>query len=222
VTRTSDVRPELLTGCFTCGKCGIKIDGVEQQFIYTPPSMCNNPRCDNKGDFTLMTNDSVFVDWQRLRVQENSEEIPPGSMPRSTEIIVRSDVVETAKAGDKCTFTGYMAVVPDASGLARAGETASASKGKGASNDNNGIRGLRSLGVKELTYKTCFIGSSVIASTRTASAIRPEDTIGAGQAGGSAAEQAAMEFSMEEREDIRRMKGSRCVRGVRGGGGGEV
>ena len=133
------------------------------------------------------------------------------------------------QAGDKCTFTGYMAVVPDSSGLARAGETAQTSKG-GKNQEGNGVRGLKALGVRELTYKTCFIASSVIpVSTRTAKTTRPEDSIAANAVAGNKAEQvtldpyiippppppgsppppqAAMEFTMEEREDIRRMKGS--------------
>lgn len=44
---------------------------------------------------------SVFIDWQRLRVQENADEIPPGSMPRSLDIVLRGEAVEKAKAGDK-------------------------------------------------------------------------------------------------------------------------
>lgn len=43
----------------------------------------------------------MFVDWQRLRVQENADEIPPGSMPRSLDVVVRGEAVEKAKAGDK-------------------------------------------------------------------------------------------------------------------------
>jgi DNA replicative helicase MCM subunit Mcm2 (Cdc46/Mcm family) len=36
---------------------------------------------------------SRFVDWQRLRVQENADEIPPGSMPRSLDVVLRHEVV---------------------------------------------------------------------------------------------------------------------------------
>ncbi|GMH69726.1 hypothetical protein TrRE_jg11685, partial [Triparma retinervis] len=160
VTRTSDVRPELLTGCFRCGKCGNVERDVEQQFQYTQPLMCTNPRCDNRSEWQLETADSTFVDWQRLRVQENSDEIPAGSMPRSIDVIVRGEVVEKAKAGDKCIFTGIMAVVPDAGGLSRAGEAAQTSRG--ALNNSEGVRGLKALGVRELTYKTCFVATSVL------------------------------------------------------------
>lgn len=35
VTRTSEVRPELLYGTFTCKDCGGVMHNVEQQFKYT-------------------------------------------------------------------------------------------------------------------------------------------------------------------------------------------
>ena len=38
-------------------------------------------------------------------------------MPRSLDVILRSEMVERAKAGDKCVFTGTFVVVPDVSQL---------------------------------------------------------------------------------------------------------
>ena len=35
VTRTTDVRPELIQGAFTCGDCGHIEEGVAQAFKYT-------------------------------------------------------------------------------------------------------------------------------------------------------------------------------------------
>ena len=52
-------------------------------------------------------------------MQENADEVPPGSMPRCIDVICRNEVCEVAKAGDKVVFTGNIAVVPDTSGLAR-------------------------------------------------------------------------------------------------------
>ena len=51
--------------------------------------------------------------------QENADEIPPGSMPRTVDVILRHAAVERAKPGDKCTFTGTFIVVPDISQLYR-------------------------------------------------------------------------------------------------------
>lgn len=117
VTRTSEVRPELLYGRFSCGECRAPSTLVEQQFKFTEPTKCRNPQCTNTRNWELDIAESRFADWQRVRVQENSSEIPAGSMPRSIDVILRNETVEKAKAGDKCIFTGTLIVVPDVSQL---------------------------------------------------------------------------------------------------------
>ncbi|CAZ85275.1 unnamed protein product [Tuber melanosporum] len=115
VTRTSEVRPELLLATFTCEACRTEIPGIEQTFRYTEPTQCPNLTCGNRVSWRLEIKQSSFVDWQKVRVQENSGEIPTGSMPRTLDIILRGEIVERAKAGEKCIFTGTLIVVPDVS-----------------------------------------------------------------------------------------------------------
>lgn len=123
VTRSTEVRPELFYGTFACKKCGKIQKGIEQQFQYTEPQTCRTIGCSGN-DYQLVMGDCTFVDWQRLRVQENADEIPAGSMPRCIDIVCRNDTVETAKAGDKVVFTGCVVVIPDQSG-SKAGERVS-------------------------------------------------------------------------------------------------
>lgn len=168
VTRTSEIRPELLVGVFRCDDCYTVVRDVEQQFHYTEPVICPNTVCANARNWTLLTEQSYFVNWQRVRVQENSEEIPPGSMPRCMDIIVRNEMVERAKAGDKCLLTGTLIVIPDLSQLAlpinklermpEAGRVSGKNK-PGLSND--GVTGLKALGVRDLTYRLAFVASMV-------------------------------------------------------------
>lgn len=106
VTRTSEVRPELFYGTFICRKCGTIHAGIEQQFQYTEPPVCKNTQCNKSATFDLITQKSSFIDWQHIRVQENAEEVPAGSMPRTLEVLVRNEAVETAKAGDKVLLFG--------------------------------------------------------------------------------------------------------------------
>lgn len=47
VTRTSEVRPELLYAHFLCLECGGPVANVEQQFKYTEPTRCPNTMCNN-------------------------------------------------------------------------------------------------------------------------------------------------------------------------------
>lgn len=82
VTRTSEVRPELHYGTFTCTLCKTTIRNVEQQFKYTEPTICPTSNCQNRRNWQLNIQQSRFVDWQKVRIQENANEIPTGSMPR--------------------------------------------------------------------------------------------------------------------------------------------
>lgn len=112
ITRTSQVRPELLFGTFKCDECGQVVEGIEQQFKYTPPGTCQNASCGGSS-FTLDAENSKFVDWQKVRMQESSDEVPSGAMPQSMDVILRNELVERGKAGDKVLVTGLPIVVPD-------------------------------------------------------------------------------------------------------------
>jgi hypothetical protein len=74
-----------LSECDICGgpceNCRTVIPGVEQTFHYTKPTQCPNLTCGNRMGWRLEIKQSSFVDWQKVRVQENSGEIPTGSMP---------------------------------------------------------------------------------------------------------------------------------------------
>ncbi|KAI3616575.1 dna replication licensing factor mcm6 [Moniliophthora roreri] len=164
VTRTSEVRPELLFGSFICEVCNGLVHDIEQQFKFTEPSLCPNPTCGNRTAWQLQIDTSKFTDWQKVRIQENPSEIPTGSMPRSLDVILRSELVERAKAGDKFTFTGTFIVVPDVSQLGLPGGNQSqlqreANRGANgaAGGIAGGVTGLKSLGVRDLQYKTAFL-----------------------------------------------------------------
>ena len=66
VTRTTDAKPELISGTFRCKACNNCVENVEQQFKYTTPVKCNT--CMNTKDWELMNKDSIMVDWQKIRL----------------------------------------------------------------------------------------------------------------------------------------------------------
>ncbi|PIA13317.1 MCM-domain-containing protein, partial [Coemansia reversa NRRL 1564] len=159
VTRTSEVRPELVRGVFRCGACSGVSGAVTQQFKYTEPSICENALCQNRTAWTLVVEQSVFADWQRVRVQEHAAEIPPGSMPRTLDVVVRGDLVERVKPGDRALFTGALVALPDVSQLAGPGQTAEAQRdsGRAQGGGGGGVTGVQALGVRELTYRLAFV-----------------------------------------------------------------
>lgn len=68
VTRTTEVKPELSIGTFKCKMCDKYTDGIEQQFKFTKPMKCKNETCGNTVEFELVSKESVFQDWQKVRL----------------------------------------------------------------------------------------------------------------------------------------------------------
>ncbi len=48
--------------------------------------------------WSLVREESVFVDWQRVKVQESVDEVPAGSLPRTLDVIVRNKMVSSSHA----------------------------------------------------------------------------------------------------------------------------
>lgn len=167
VTRTTEVKPELLVASYQCNSCNREVSGVEQQFKVTLPAVCPSKNCGNRVNWTLLgeSRTTRWGDWQRIRLQENENEVPAGSMPRSLDVIVRDEVCERCKPGDKVLITGTLIVVPDVPSMMSPAElksqqrrTISARSQDGAA---EGVRGLKGLGQRDLTYKLTFFGGFI-------------------------------------------------------------
>ncbi|XP_060824448.1 DNA replication licensing factor Mcm6 [Bombus pascuorum] len=162
VIRTHPVHPELVFGTFICMDCNAVIKNVEQQFKFCNPTICYNPVCNNRRRFLLDVDNSIFVDFQKIRVQETQAELPRGCIPRSLEVILRAEAVETIQPGDRYDFTGTMIVVPDVSVLSLSGAKVDLKAARRKPTEQGeGITGLKALGTRELTYKTAFLACSV-------------------------------------------------------------
>ncbi|PSN32621.1 DNA replication licensing factor Mcm6 [Blattella germanica] len=162
VVRTHPVHPELVFGTFICMDCQTIIKDVEQQFKFTNPTICRNPVCSNRRRFMLEVDKSVFVDFQKVRIQETQAELPRGCIPRSVEVVLRADAVESVQAGDRYDFTGTLIVVPDVGALSLPGAKAEVgSRHKAGDTNTEGVRGLKALGVRELHYRMAFLACSV-------------------------------------------------------------
>lgn len=108
-----------------------------------------------------------MIDWQKIRLQEDSSEIPAGSMPRSIDVILRGEIVDMPKPGDKAVFTGRLVVVPDVVQLRKPGDRTLAANAdmtnlkRSENNSMDGVTGLKKIGVKDLSYRMVFIACSV-------------------------------------------------------------
>ncbi|QOJ78156.1 minichromosome maintenance protein MCM [Infirmifilum lucidum] len=115
VTKISPVKQELVEGIFKCRTCGFEITVRQEPEGFTKPTVC--PRCEEEGrksqGFILEVEKSKFVDIQKFVLQEKPEELPPGQLPRSIEVIVREDLADIIRPGDRATVTGFIKVEED-------------------------------------------------------------------------------------------------------------
>ena len=83
------------------------------------PPVC--PVCGSSaGTFRLLPEKSQLVDWQKIVLQERPEEVPSGQLPRSIEVVLQDDLVDSARPGDRVSIVGIVRVRPDTAGKKRA------------------------------------------------------------------------------------------------------
>jgi len=201
-TKSTKVSPEVSIGAFKCRDCHAIIKNIKQDFKITLPSHCINTDCTNKRFFDLLPQHSTFTDWQQLTVQESTEHLPAGSVPRTTKVILRGELVEVAKPGDQCIITGVLISIPDVSQLY--------SRTEYRSNDvrdaeNPKIKGLKDLGVREMSYKTALLASNITRLSGTGATPYPDSLVS--QLDGHSNYQAGLHsFSEEDIAAIREIK----------------
>lgn len=209
VTRTTEVRPELFIGAFRCIECMHVVRGVQQQFKHTTPTICPNEQCGNTNKWTPVVEESTFVDWQKVKVQENPDEVPAGSLPRTIDVILRNSQVESVRPGDKAIFSGSLVVVPDVAALTAPGERLqtklSVDRGSGGEGVTGLVNGPARTGVRELTYKLAFVscGTQSLDTQDGMINIRTEDD--------QTPEDVLAQFTAEQREELEEMRRDRAL-----------
>jgi replicative DNA helicase Mcm len=109
IVRATNVQPFILKAAYMCGQCGetILLD-QNDQFLKTP-RQC--PSCKSRRGFELIPKESVFIDSQRITIQERPEELPPGQLPRQINIELKDDIVDIARPGDRISITGTLDLI---------------------------------------------------------------------------------------------------------------
>lgn len=110
VVRASEVKPLAKELIFDCTECDhkTKIIQIKGMDVKTPV-VCDNPKCKSR-DFDLKPEESKFIDFQIMRLQELPEDLPPGQLPHYIDVTVRQDLVDNARPGDRVVLTGVVRV----------------------------------------------------------------------------------------------------------------
>ncbi|KAJ8246866.1 hypothetical protein GJAV_G00256230 [Gymnothorax javanicus] len=109
VTRATEVKPMMAVATYTCDQCGAETYQPIQSPSFMPLIMCPSQECvTNKsgGRLYLQTRGSKFIKFQELRIQEHSDQVPVGNIPRSMTIYARGENTRLAQPGDHVSISG--------------------------------------------------------------------------------------------------------------------
>ncbi|MBX0286862.1 LAGLIDADG family homing endonuclease [Haloarcula salinisoli] len=106
VRKATDVRPKVTEAAFECQRCGTLSRIPQTAGDFQEPHECQG--CERQGPFRLNTDQSQFIDAQKIRVQESPEGLRGGETPQSIDINVEDDITGTVTAGDHVRATGIL------------------------------------------------------------------------------------------------------------------
>lgn len=109
VIRATEVKPMLQVATYTCDRCGAETYQPISSSSFMPIEMCQSQDCQvNKsgGRLCLQTRGSKFVKYQEIKIQEHSEQVPVGNIPRALTIIAKGENTRICRPGDHVGITG--------------------------------------------------------------------------------------------------------------------
>ena len=110
VKKVTEVRPKLEDAAFQCLRCGAIIHEPQEGNILKEPLECYEDQggCGRRTSFRLLTEESRFIDSQKIEVQENPEELRGGAQPLRLTVYLEDDLVGNIVPGDRVTVNGIL------------------------------------------------------------------------------------------------------------------
>jgi len=119
VVRSSEIKPLAREVTLVCPDKHVTIIDLPKGMSLNIPPKCSNPKCANR-DLEIKHDQSRFIDFQILRLQELPEDLPPGQLPHYIDISIKQDLVDNARPGDRIVLTGIVRIEQEpVSGISR-------------------------------------------------------------------------------------------------------
>ncbi|XP_060601374.1 DNA replication licensing factor mcm7-like [Ruditapes philippinarum] len=109
VTRATEVKPMMVVATYTCDTCGNETYQPIASPSFMPLLMCPSTDCTTNrsgGRLYLQSRGSKFVKFQEIKIQEHSDQVPVGNIPRSMTIFCRGETTRLAQPGDHISVAG--------------------------------------------------------------------------------------------------------------------
>lgn len=110
VSKASAVKPILKVGVFRCRYCGSTQEVEQLSHKLVTPETCIDRTCrgSKRPSFELVPEESTYMDYQVIGVQEKPEDLPPGQLPRVLEMRLKDDLVDVVRPGDRVIGVGIV------------------------------------------------------------------------------------------------------------------
>ena len=115
VTRVSDVKPSIQVNAYTCDVCGYEVFQEVKTRSFNPLVQCESRICKEnatKGQLFMSTRASKFLPFQDIKIQELTDQVPVGHIPRSLTVQVFGSLTRSLNPGDVADISGIFLPIP--------------------------------------------------------------------------------------------------------------
>ena len=109
--KVTTVKPRMTVALFRCARCGTEMWVDQPGMLLKEPMMCSNPEgsCNKQATrFILDDKASVFIDTQKIEIQESPEGLRGGAQPERLTGYVEDDIAGEVTAGNRITLNGVL------------------------------------------------------------------------------------------------------------------
>ncbi|PRP86025.1 hypothetical protein PROFUN_05796 [Planoprotostelium fungivorum] len=106
VTRRTSVFPQLKAVKYNCGRCAAILGPYTVDDSQETVRISQCPECQSRGPFNINTEQTIYRNYQRMTLQESPGTVPAGRLPRTKEIILIGDLIDSARPGEEVDITG--------------------------------------------------------------------------------------------------------------------
>jgi replicative DNA helicase Mcm len=122
VVRSSEVKPfgkKIAYRCLNCNQINLsQLKGLSLR----KPQRCLN--CSEK-ELEMDIENSLFIDFQLVRLQELPEDLPAGQLPHYIEVTILGHLVDQCRPGDRIMLTGVIRIDQEAASFASGNSSSS-------------------------------------------------------------------------------------------------
>ena len=109
VVRASEVKPLAKELTYKCLDKHISKFTLLDGMSLDKAVKCQSPKCPHT-NLAIVAEESRFIDFQIVRLQELPEDLPPGQLPHYVNVSMKQDLVDYARPGDRIVLTGIVRI----------------------------------------------------------------------------------------------------------------